>query len=197
MTTIAVLLADTELKGYALTWTLLTDPIRQKADSTFPPPTNAARRDAHRAGQIRLLRLCEVAFRDYLPSIIRTFTVEQYSDPARVDADGYPYCVGTACFAALRDYCCPRGVVATDNSRERFVAELDKFPGIRNTQQSALVSLEKYCNDRPARSSSMAHVPADAGRGCYLDGYSYARSSAPSRCALGTRRVRRSQLRRR
>ena len=36
MTTISVLIADTELKNYALTWTIITDPIRQKADSTFP-----------------------------------------------------------------------------------------------------------------------------------------------------------------
>ena len=92
MTTISVLVADTKLEGHALSWTILTDPVRQKADSTFPAPTNAARREAHRAGQIRLLRLCEVAFRDYLPSIIKTYTVDQYSDAARVDVDSEIVC---------------------------------------------------------------------------------------------------------
>jgi hypothetical protein len=96
---------------------------------------------------IRILRLFETAFREYLPFIFRTYSADQYNEAGRVDHDGFPYCVGTACFAALRDYCCPRGVVATDNSREKFKPVLEKFPGITSNKPSALAALEKYCND--------------------------------------------------
>jgi hypothetical protein len=62
-TTITVLLADTELKDYYHIWTLVTDLAQQKAHPTYPTPNTERRRAAHRAGQIRLLRLCETAFR--------------------------------------------------------------------------------------------------------------------------------------
>ena len=88
---------------------------------------DATKRKAHKACQIKVLLILTHVWQDYLPSILAKFKATHYDDPDRREGDN-PYCVATACYAAIQSYCKPRDSTTRNNNRALFEAALFNFP---------------------------------------------------------------------
>ena len=122
-----IFLADLAVKDVTADWTAIIDPVERIAHPSYPAPVNATKRKAHKACQIKVLLILTHVWQDYLPSILAKFKATHYDDPARREGDN-PYCVATACYAAIQSYCKPRDSTTRNNNRALFEAALFNFP---------------------------------------------------------------------
>ncbi len=141
----ATYLAANETKDVSLDWTAVIDRAERQAHPSYPRPNTDRRRQQHRAGQIKTLLLCTLAWQDYLPTLLGQFKAAHYSDADRALEGDEPYPVGTECLHALQDYCKPQDATAANNARHEFEVHLrTKFPGIKEPTEKALTSLVKW-----------------------------------------------------
>ena len=92
----ATYLAANEAKDVCLDWTAVIDRAERQAHSSYPRPNTDRRKQQHRAGQIKTLLLCTLAWHDYLPTLLGQFKATHYNDPDRALEGDEPYPVGTA-----------------------------------------------------------------------------------------------------
>ena len=121
-------LADLEVKDVYADWTAIIDLAEREAHPNYPAPVTAPKRKAHKACQIKVLLILTHVWQDYLPSILAKYKAVHYDDPDRRERGDTPYCVATACFAAIRSYCKPRDSTTRNNNRALFESALFAFP---------------------------------------------------------------------
>ena len=155
-------LAANEPTGVSLDWTAVLDRAERQAYPSYPRPDNDRRRQRHRAGQIKTLLLCTLAWQDYLPTLLGQFKAAHYSDGARALEGDEPYPVGTECLRALQDYCKPQDATAANNARHEFEDHIrNKFPGIKEPTEKALDKLVKWADQALNSWLDLSHTNAN------------------------------------
>ena len=76
----ATYLAANETKDVSLDWTAVIDRAERQAHPSYPRPNTDRRHQQHRAGQIKTLLLCTLAWQDYLPTLLGQFKAAHYSN---------------------------------------------------------------------------------------------------------------------
>ena len=131
--------------NYGGEWALIYDTAARKAHKTYPPPTSAPRRRVHRQTQLFLHRILLSIFSDHCPAIISDYLeTSTYDDDALQDADGHPYCVGTALLQAIERHCVLIDEETSMSVMKTFETLLTNFPGIISA--SSFGQLEKWAN---------------------------------------------------
>ena len=131
--------------NYGGEWALIYDTAARKAHKTYPPPTSAPRRRVHRQTQLFLHRILLSIFSDHCPAIISDYLeTSTYDDDALQDADGHPYCVGTALLQAIERHCVLIDEETSMSVMKNFETLLTNFPGIISA--SSFGQLEKWAN---------------------------------------------------
>ena len=90
-------LAANETTGVSLDWTAVLDRAERQAYPSYPRPDNERRRQRHRAGQIKTLLLCTLAWQDYLPTLLGQFKAAHYNLSGELMPTLPPCCSSSSC----------------------------------------------------------------------------------------------------